>query len=182
MQGKETLTSTVGGRDPGHHGIGQVEQAVHVAKRGTSRGQTRRAKEALQETQDHEAGEVVNKGSRDRDDDKEEHGDNVDWVTTDARNLAEGRKDERTNTVAENVEGETESRLEQGDVEFLYDALCGRGVNGRSGVDDKSVKTDDEGNGHALHVGPVVRVRVVIGEIPVDEDGTVLCALWCDGD
>ena len=118
----------------------------------------------------------------DGDDDEEEHGDDVDGVAADAGDLAERREDERADAVAEDVEGEAERGLEGAHAELLHDAPGGGRVNGRGRVDDKGVQADDERNGVALAVGPVVRVGLVVGKVPVDEDGAVLGLLRRDGE
>lgn len=176
------LTSTVGSRHPSHHGVRQVHEAEHVAERGTAGGQAGRAEEALDETEDDEAGEVADQRRRDGQDDEEEHGNDVDRVPPDPGDLAQGREDEGPDAVAQDVHAQAERGDDIADAELGDDAGDGGDVDGGGGVDDEGVEADEQGEQEALPVGPVVWVGLVVGVVPVDEDGARLCLLGDDGD
>lgn len=176
------LTSAVGGSNPSHHGIRERYQAVNIPERRTARRQARRAEETSQEPQDHQAGIVLRKGRRDGQDNKQPHRSHVHRIPPDDWDFTQGGEDQRPNPVTQNVEREAEGGLDGADAKGPLDALLGGDVNGGRGVHDEGVEADDERDAEPLPIGPVVRVLRVVAVVPVDQDGTVSCALGDDGD
>ena len=66
-------------------------------------GEAWAAEEALEETKDKEAGEVVDESGGDGEDDEEEECDGVDGTSTDTGNFAQGGEEKRSNTVGKDV-------------------------------------------------------------------------------
>ncbi len=165
--------AAVGGRDPEGEGVREFEERVHVLHGGAAVSEARAAEEALEEAEDEEAGEVLDEGRRDGQDDEDEHRDGVDGAAADDGNFAQGGEDERAHAVGEDVEGEGEGGVGGGDAEFGDDAGFAGGVDGGAAVDGKGVGADEGGDETALAVGPVLGVGWIVGRVPVDEDVAV---------
>ncbi|KAI6757465.1 hypothetical protein HG531_003290 [Fusarium graminearum] len=141
---------------------------VHnITERSTSGSQTRRTKESLKESKNHEAGVVLDQRGGNGDNDEEEHGDDINRITTDARDFTQGRENERPGTVAENIERKTQRGLELTYTEGPHDTFC---------------RGDYQGDAETSVVGPVMRVLFIVAIVPVHEDVAIFGTLWHDGD
>ena len=102
---------------------------------GGARGEAGAAEEALQESEEEKTAEFVDYGRRDREDDEEGEGADVGDVAANRGDFREGGEEKRANTIAQDVERETEGGFERFDAEMGHDALFAGGVNGRACID-----------------------------------------------
>ena len=141
-----------------------------------------RAEEALQETENEESGEVIDKGGGDGDDDEDEEGDGVDGTAAYDGHFGKGSEDQGTYSVGKDVEGEREGGVGGADTELFDHARFAGSVDGGAAVDGKGVHADNEGDEESLLVRPILWVGGVVGGVPVNEDGAVLCLCGSDSD
>ena len=78
--------------------------------------------------------------------------------SADLRNFAHGRPDDRTKTVASDIERQSQGCWNLCDAEHLHDVLQTRGIDGRSNVDGECEKAYLEGHEELLRSRPVPRV------------------------
>jgi hypothetical protein len=80
-----------------------VIQLVHVVNRCGSAGQAWTAEEALEETENDDGGNVVNRGDYDGHDGEGDEGIEVWWISSDCWHFADGSKHHGPNCVSEHV-------------------------------------------------------------------------------
>ena len=145
--------------------------------RGAAVGEARTSEKPLKESQHKEASEILDQSRWDGQDDEDEHCNRVNWTSADNRDFAEGRKNQWSYAIGEDVEGEGKRRIGWGDAELFDDAGFARGVNRGPAVDGERIDADEQGNKATLTVGPVLGIGRIVCRVPVHQDVAVGCFL-----
>lgn len=173
--------STGGSESPEGEDVGKLDETVDVLKCGTTRRETGATEDALQESKNNEAGEVVYESSRDQENDEDGVRDNVRRIATDAWYFGKWREYQWSDAVAKYVHRQRQGCRTERDPETLHNTSGARSIDSTSHVYTSRVYQDLSEHYCFLPKCPVLGVLRIIGSIPIHKDCSITQLLGLNG-